>query len=93
MRAYTYSEARQNLASLLETAQRDGAVRIRRKDGRSFVLQPETSEVSPLDVEGFDLGLESAEIVEMIREGRERYGREDSRGQGSHRKLADLTLR
>ena len=74
MRAYTYSEARQNLASLLETAQRDGAVRIRRKDGRSFVLQPETSAISPLDVEGVDLGVESAEIVEIIREGRERFG-------------------
>ena len=74
MRAYTYSEARQNLASLLEIAQRDGAVRIRRKDGRSFVLQPDTSANSPLDVEGVDLGVNSAEIVEMIREGRERYG-------------------
>ena len=41
MRVYTYSEARQNLASLLDIAQRDGAVRIRRKDGQSFVLQPE----------------------------------------------------
>ena len=55
MRAYTYSEARQNLASLLETAQRDGAVRIRRKDGRSFVLPPETSANSPLDARGSTL--------------------------------------
>ena len=74
MRAYTYSEARQSFASVLEVAQRDGAVRIRRKDGRSFVLQPESSGVSPLDVEGVDLGVTGAEIVEMIREGRERYG-------------------
>ena len=74
MRVYTYSEARQNFSSVLETAQRDGAVRIRRKDGRSFVLQPESSEGSPLDVEGVDLGVTGAEIVEMIREGRERYG-------------------
>ena len=74
MRIYTYSEARQNFASILEMAQRDGAVRIRRKDGRSFVLQPESSDASPLDVEGVDLGVTSAEIVEMIREGRERYG-------------------
>ena len=73
MRIYTYSEARQNFASVLEMAQRDGAVRIRRKDGRSFVLQPESSETSPLDVEGVDLGVTGAEIVEMIREARERY--------------------
>jgi hypothetical protein len=74
MRVYTYSEARQNLASLLETAQREGAVRIRRRDGQSFVLQPESSEASPLDVKGVDLGVTTDEIVSMIREGRERYG-------------------
>ncbi len=74
MRVYTYSEARQNLASLLEVAQKDGAVRIRRKDGQSFVLQPESSEASPLDVEGVDLDVTTDEIVNMIREGRERYG-------------------
>lgn len=74
MRVYTYSEARQNFASLLETAQKDGAVRIRRKDGTSFVVQPESSGVSPLDVEGVDLGVTTDEIVNMIREGRERYG-------------------
>ena len=74
MRVYTYSEARQNFASLLETAQQDGAVRIRRKDGSSFVVQPESSGASPLDVEGVDLGVTTEEIVSMIREGRERYG-------------------
>jgi hypothetical protein len=74
MRVYTYSEARQNLASLLDVAQKDGAVRIRRKDGQSFVLQPESSGVSPLDVEGVDLDVTTDEIVNMIREGRERYG-------------------
>lgn len=74
MRAYTYSEARQKLALVLEVAQRDGAVRIRRKDGRSFILQPESSSVSPLDVEGVDLGVTGTEIVELIREARKRYG-------------------
>ena len=72
MRVYTYSEARQNLASILEEARKDGAVRIRRKDGQIFVLQPESSETSPLDVEGVDLGLTTEEIVAIIREGRER---------------------
>ncbi len=74
MRVYTYSEARQNLASVLEVAQRDGAVGIRRRDGSFFVLRPEASSgSSPLDVEGVDLGVTTDEIVEMIREGRERY--------------------
>ena len=74
MRVYTYSEARQNLASLLETAQRDGAVRIRRRNGRSFILRPEPSVGSPLDVEGVDLGVTTEDIVALVREGRERYG-------------------
>ena len=74
MRVYTYSEARQNFASLLETAQKDGAVRIRRKDGSSFVVQPESTGASPLDIEGVDLGVTTDEIVSMVREGRGRYG-------------------
>ena len=74
MRVYTYSEARQNLASVLETAQRDGAVRIRRRNGQTFVLQPESARTSPLDVEGVDLDVTTDEIVTMIREGRERFG-------------------
>ena len=74
MRVYTYSEARQSLASLLDVAQQEGAVRIRRRDGQLFVLRPESSDTSPLDVEGVDLGVTTDEIVPMIREGRERYG-------------------
>jgi antitoxin Phd len=38
MKVYTYTEARQNLASLLDQAARYGEVRIRRKDGQFFVL-------------------------------------------------------
>ncbi len=34
--------------------------------------EPETPKVYPLDVEGVDLGLTTQEIVDIIREGRER---------------------
>ena len=74
MKVYTYSEARQNLASLLEVARRDGAVRIRRKDGRSYVVQPDLAVRSPLDVAGIDLDLTADEVVDIVREGRERRG-------------------
>ena len=74
MRVFTYSEARQNLASLLEIAQKDGAVRIRRKDGKSFVLQPEARKGSPLDVEPVKMNVTTDEIVRIVREGREHYG-------------------
>jgi hypothetical protein len=70
MKQYTYSEARQKLAALLTRAQRDGGVRIRRRDGSTFVLRPETTTGSPLDVPGLGLSIGRDEILEAIREGR-----------------------
>ncbi len=70
MKEFTYSEARQGFASLLDRARRDGAVRIRRRDGQSFVLRPDVRNGSPLDVPGIDLGLSDDEIVSIVHEGR-----------------------
>jgi len=75
MEVYTYSEARQNLATLLDQAEASGKVIIRRKDGRSYALIPETLSTSPLDVPSIQSTLSSQEIVEIIREGRERSPR------------------
>ena len=72
MKTYTYSEARQNLAALLEEASRSGEVRIRRRDGRSFAVRPAKPKRSPLDVSGIKSDLSSDEIVNVIREGRHR---------------------
>jgi len=70
MIVYTYSEARQKLASLLEQAVKEGEVKIKRKDGQTFVIRPETRVGSPLDLEGMDLGITTTEIVQFIQEGR-----------------------
>jgi len=67
---YTYTEARQNLASLLDKAVREGEVRVKRKDGQTFVIKPEQKVGSPLDVEGIDLGITTDEIVQFIHESR-----------------------
>jgi antitoxin Phd len=67
---YTYTDARQNLAALLDKAAREGEVRIKRRDGQVFVVRPETIAGSPLDVAGVELGLTSAEILDFIAEGR-----------------------
>ena len=72
MKVYTYSEARQRLAAVLERARREGAIRIRRRDGAVFILQPDSSRASPLDVPGVDLGFTRDEIVALVREGRRR---------------------
>ena len=66
----TYSEARQNLASLLDRALTDSEVYIKRKDGRMFVLKPVEIKTSPLDVEGVDLGVSTEEIIDFIAEAR-----------------------
>ena len=47
MKTYTYSEARQRLASLLDQARRESRVQIRGKDGSTFVLQPVQPARSP----------------------------------------------
>jgi antitoxin Phd len=73
MRVYTYSEARRKLASLLEQAVKEGEIKIKRRDGQTFVIRPETRAGSPLDVEGIDLGITTAEIVQFIQEGRRTY--------------------
>lgn len=72
MKVYTYSQARQRLAKILEEAQGEGAVVIRRRDGQTFVLKPEPQSGSPLDVEGVDLGVRTNEIIGFVRESRER---------------------
>ncbi len=72
MKVYTYSEARQRLAKILEEARSEGAVGIRRRDGSTFLIKPETTLTSPLDVEGVDTDVSKEEIIAFIREGRER---------------------
>jgi hypothetical protein len=70
MKEFTFSEARQRLGALLDAARKDGAVRIRRRDGDVFVLRPERSKGSPLDVAGLNLPLAREEVVDLVRAGR-----------------------
>jgi PAS domain-containing protein len=72
MAVYRFSEARQQLASLLEKAVKDGEVRILRKDGVVFVLRPAEDAKSPLDVAGINADLTAEDIVSAVHEGRRR---------------------
>lgn len=72
MRVYTYSEARQQLAALLNQASETGEVRIRRKDGDEYVVRPRRRKGSPLDVPAVESDVSAEEIVSAVREGRER---------------------
>lgn len=68
MKVYTYSEARQRLASLLDEARREGKVQIRRRDGQLFVVQPAPTSRSPLDVPGVKANLRRGELEEIVRD-------------------------
>ena len=72
MGTYTFSGARQKFAAVLEQAWNSGEVRIRRRDGQEFTLKPIRRKKSPLDVKGIDLSLSTHEIVDIVREIRER---------------------
>ncbi len=72
MQVYTYSEARQKLSMVLDQAENTGKVLIRRKDGRTFALVPEKTAFSPLDVPSIKASITTQEIVNIVREGRER---------------------
>ena len=72
MRVFTYSEARQQFADVLNYAQVEGQVCITRRDGSVFNLSPAAPQKakSPLDIQGMTLGLSQAEIVSSVQEGR-----------------------
>lgn len=78
MKVYTYSQARQRLARVLDEAKDGGEVRIKRRDGTEFTVRPVRSGRSPLDVPGVDTGVTTEEIVAAIRESRERELRRGS---------------
>jgi len=70
MKVYSYSEARQQLAELLNRAGREGEVEIRRRDGQAFRVRRTIQDTSPLDVPGTNAGLSRAEIVGLVRASR-----------------------
>jgi len=72
MREYSFTEARQNFAAILDEAKTDGIVCIKKRDGEAFYIKPAKIKKSPLDVIGVDLEISSEDIVSSIRECRER---------------------
>lgn len=71
MKIYTYSQARQQLAKVLDEAFMEGEVRIKRRDGKTFVIRAVVDEGSPLNIEGVDTDVKLDELVDVVRESRE----------------------
>ena len=72
MKEYSFTEARQHFAAILEEAKREGVVCIKKRNGETFFIRPAISKKSPLDIKGVNLGLSSSEIIDIVREGREK---------------------
>lgn len=72
MQVFTYSEARQKLASVLDKAETYGRVIIRRRDGRSFALIPQKPSASPLDVPSIKARISTPELVDLVKKERGR---------------------
>src|SRR5207249_6656943 len=72
MKVYTYSKARQRLASLLDEAFREGSIQIRRRDGTVFELLPLEVSKSALEVPGVATDITASEIVSVVRASRSR---------------------
>jgi hypothetical protein len=72
MTTYTYSEARQNFAAVLDKAKKEGKVLIKKRDGSSFILSPLPFAESPLNVRGINLDLTLPEIIDVLKEVRSR---------------------
>ena len=71
MRVFTYSEARQNLSALLNTALQEEVV-IKRKDGAAFSIIPMIKKKkSPFDIPGIKTKVTTDDILDSIRESRQ----------------------
>lgn len=71
MKVYSYSEARQKLAELLDQAQSE-EVLIKRKDGTVFSVKSKRGKKSPFDVKGMQSKVSQKNIVDAVRDSREK---------------------
>lgn len=72
MTIYSDDDLRLRLDAVFQGANVEGAVRIRRSDGREFVLRSVARGRSPLDVGYVDVRPTREQVVQAVREGRER---------------------
>jgi prevent-host-death family protein len=72
MKVYTYSEARQRLAEVLNIARSEEVI-IKRRGGKTFSIIFKKSKKSPFDVPGIQTKATTKDILESVRESRERF--------------------
>ena len=71
MKVYTYSEARQRLSDVLNIAKNEEVI-IKRRGGETFSIIFRKSKKSPFDVPGIQTKATTKDIIEAVRDSRER---------------------
>jgi len=69
MKVFTYSQARQSLATVLDTARKE-EVLISRRGGDTFAVTYKTTPKSPFDVPGIKTLATTQDILEAIKKSR-----------------------
>jgi prevent-host-death family protein len=75
MKVYTYSQARQNLADVLNQS-KDEEVIIRRRGGDSFAIVPKLRQGSPFNVPGIKTKATTTDILTAVKESRSSSSKE-----------------
>lgn len=76
MKVYTYSEARQKLSKVLDTARSEEVI-IKRRGGETFTLVFKKSSKSPFDVPGIKTKATIKDIIDAVRESRSRSAKQN----------------
>lgn len=76
MKVYTYSEARQRLAEVLNIARSEEVV-IKRRGGETFSIIFRKNKNSPFDVPGIQTKATTKDILVAVRESRERFAEQN----------------
>ena len=72
---YTTAQVQKQFSVLLKKALKEGQIQFKIRDGQIFVISPvRPAKKSPFEVRGIKLPISRADILQSIRDGRERYG-------------------
>lgn len=76
MKVYTYSEARQRLSDVLNIARTEEVI-IKRRGGEIFSIIFRKNKKSPFDVPGIESKATTKDILDAVKESRERFAEQD----------------
>ncbi len=74
MKVFTYSDARQRLSDLLNIARNEEVI-IKRRSGETFSIIYRKSSKSPFDIAGIEAKATTKDILDAVKESRERVSK------------------